>query len=135
MQQSKAIIIGSAIIGACILAYLGYTISRDRAVAEAERQEQEQQHLAQQQAHYNRLKEELHDLRLKAYERQLGRIERIKLEAFEYGVRADGVEKACRDESTDPRYTISAERCDALEKNLNALFADGESTFVRPPAH
>lgn len=43
MQPSKAIIIGSAIIGACVLANLGYTISRDRAVAEAARREQEQQ--------------------------------------------------------------------------------------------
>lgn len=35
MQQSKAIIIGSTIIGACVLAHLGYMIYRDRPVAEA----------------------------------------------------------------------------------------------------
>jgi hypothetical protein len=43
MQPSKAIIVGSTIIGACVLTQLGYTISHDRAVAEAARRAQEQQ--------------------------------------------------------------------------------------------
>ena len=34
MQQSKAIIIGSMLIGACVLAHLGYTIYRDRPMEE-----------------------------------------------------------------------------------------------------
>ena len=43
MAISKAVIIGAVIIGACVLANLGYTISRDRAVAETTRHEQERQ--------------------------------------------------------------------------------------------
>jgi len=128
MQQSKAILIGSAVIGACILAYLGYTISRDHAVAETARQEQRQQFIDEQNAEYNRLKGRLHDLRLDAYERQFGRVERLSLEAFEYGVRAEGVETACNKQSIPPK------RCDALEKNRQALFADGEPTFLKPSA-
>lgn len=135
MQQSKAIIIGSAVIGACILASLGYTIFRDRAATEAAQREQQQQFADEQKREYNRLKGRLHDLRLDAYERQFGHVERLRLEAFEYGVRAYGVEKACREQSTDARYTISPQRCEALERNRQALFSNGEPTFIKPSAH
>jgi hypothetical protein len=43
MQTSKAIIIGSTIIGLCVLAHLGYTISRDMAGAEAAERQHDQQ--------------------------------------------------------------------------------------------
>jgi hypothetical protein len=43
MQGPKAILIGSIIIGGCVLTHLGYTIWRDRSVVEAARQEQETQ--------------------------------------------------------------------------------------------
>jgi hypothetical protein len=126
MEQSRAIIVGSAIVGACILAFLGYTIYRDRAAAETARREQQQQFIDEQKAEYNRLRNRLHYLRLDAYERQFGYVERLRLEAFEYGVRAEGVEMACK------RQSVSPKRCEALEKNRQALFADGEPTFVRP---
>jgi len=129
MSASKAIIIGSSIVGACILAFLGYTISRDRAVAEAARREQQQQFIGEQKAEHNRLMKERYDLRLDTYERQFGYVERLRLEAFTYGVRAYGVERDCKEES------LSSKRCEALEKNRQALFADGEVTFTRPPAH
>lgn len=112
MQQSKAILIGSAVISACILAYLGYTISRDHAVEETARQEQRQQFIDEQEAEYNRLKGRLHDLRLDAYERQFGRVERLRLEAFEYGVRAEGVETACNKQSIPPKRAKPWKRTD-----------------------
>ena len=129
MEQSKAIIVGSVIIGACILAYLGYTISHDRALAEAARREQQQEFIDAQKAESSRLQAELHDLRLDAYERQFGRIERLSLEAFEYGVRAYGVETACKKQSISPK------RCEALEKNRRALFDGSEAHFTNLPAH
>jgi hypothetical protein len=128
MQQSKAIIVGSVIVGAWTVALLGYTVLRDRAEAEAAQHERQQQFVDEQKAEQNRLKEKLHDLRLAAYERQFGRAERLRLEAFEYGVRAEGVEVACVKQSLSPK------RCETLEENRQALFADGESTFSRPLA-
>src|SRR2546422_22118 len=68
------------------------------------------------------------DLRLDAYERQFGGAERLRLKVFEYEVRAEGVEAACVKQSLSPK------RCEALERNRQALFADGDSTFARPSA-
>jgi hypothetical protein len=43
MQVPKAILIGSIIIGGCVLTHLGYTIWRDRSVVEAARHDRERQ--------------------------------------------------------------------------------------------
>lgn len=43
MQASTAIIIGSTVIGACVLANLGYAVHHDQAVAEGQRRERDQQ--------------------------------------------------------------------------------------------
>jgi hypothetical protein len=127
MQQSKAIIVGSVIIGACILAFLGYTIRRGRADADAA---MHQQFIAEQQAEHvrrqSRLKE-YHDLRLDAYEREFGHIERLRLEAFEDGVLAEGVGTTCK------KLSLSPNRCEALKNNWQALFAR-DSKFARPSA-
>jgi hypothetical protein len=102
---------------------------------ELERKEAVRQIVVGQKAEYNRLRERLHDMRLDAYERQFGHTERLRLEAFEFGVRADGVEKTCRKQSGDTSRTISPQRCEALEKNRQALYADGDAKFTRPSAH
>jgi hypothetical protein len=52
MQQSKAIIVGSAIIGTCILAVLGCTITRDRDRAKAAEELQRQETLDELDAQY-----------------------------------------------------------------------------------
>jgi hypothetical protein len=127
MQQKNAIV-GSAIIGACVLAHLGYTVFRDSASAEAARLEQRRLFTLEQKAEYNGLSGILHDLRLEAYEQQFGHAERLRLEAFEYGERADGAQEACRKQS------IASERCEASKKNRQALF-DGVATFIKPSAH
>jgi hypothetical protein len=43
MKPTTAILLAAAIIGACILAHLGYLIAHDRSVAEANRRQQEQE--------------------------------------------------------------------------------------------
>jgi hypothetical protein len=63
-ERLGRLIVGSAIVGACILAFLGYTIYRDRAAAETARREQQQQFIDEQKAEYDRLRDRLHDLRL-----------------------------------------------------------------------
>ena len=124
MQQSKAIIVGSVIIGACILSFLGYNISRDRAEAKALQQERERQLVEERRAERNRLDERMHELRKDEYERKFGHTERLKLVAFELGVRAEGVEAACKGQSFSPK------RCETFEKNRQALFDNSE--FTRP---
>ena len=129
MQQPKAIIVGLVIIGACILAFLGYTILRDRAEAEADAARQmHQQLIAEQQARRQSRLKEHHDLRLDAYEREFGNIERLRLEAFEDGVLAEGVETTCK------KLSLSPKRCEALKNNWIALLADRDSKFARPSA-
>jgi hypothetical protein len=127
MQQSKAIIIGSIIIGACIVAYLGYMITHDRAIAEAARQEQQQQFDYEKKAEHNRLMQHTHDLSLHTYELKFGHIEGLRLRAYESGVLAEGVETACK------KLSLSPKLCEILEKNRQALF-DPEITFTRPSA-
>ncbi len=124
MQQSKAIIVGSVIIGACILAFLGYNISRDQAEAKAVQQEREQQVVEERRAERNRIDERMHELRLDEYERTFGHLERLKLVAYELGVRAEGVETACRKQSLSPKH------CETFEKNRKALF--DITPFIRP---
>jgi signal transduction histidine kinase len=127
MQQSRAIIVGSAVVGVCILANLGYAVFRDWAMAEATRKELAQQIIDEQSAESNRIRQRIYDLRLGAYERQFGHIERLRLEAFSLYVRAESVAAACEKQS------LSAKLCGALEKNRKALFAAGEAKFMRPP--
>jgi hypothetical protein len=131
MQQSKAIIVGSVVIGTCILAFLGYTISRDRARAEAARQLQHQETLDALDAQYNRLKEEGYQYRLDAYEAEFGYDERRFLEAYVSGVRGYGlIQRACYE------LNLSPKGCDAMEKNRQILFRGvvGER-FIKPPTH
>jgi hypothetical protein len=124
MQQSKAIIVGSVIIGACILSFLGYNISRDRAEAKALQQGREQQLVQERRAERKRLDERMHELRLDEYERKFGHLERLKLVAFELGVRAEGVGAACKSQSLSPKH------CETFEKNRQALL--DITPFVRP---
>jgi hypothetical protein len=42
LNQPKAIVVAACIIGACLLAHLGYTVLRDRSAAESVRKEQTQ---------------------------------------------------------------------------------------------
>jgi hypothetical protein len=126
METPKALILGAVIVGACMLALLGYIVSRDRAVAKAESERQRQAVTDAIRLESEAIRARLHGLQLEAYERKFGHVERLLLEAFEYDVKAYGTERVCREQS------IPLPRCEALEKHRLALY-DGDAPFIKPP--
>src|SRR5260370_20027062 len=97
----------------------------------------------------NELMSQMHDLQLDSFERVYGRTARLRLEAYELRVIAEGVEAACKHRG------YSGVECSAYENNRQVLwysqssrsdnpfkeyvtvpaFPNGPSKFVKPAKH